>query len=112
MRACCPRHRRPRRGKRTRLEARMVLVLLITLTVLLLLFGAIFVSRPPASAADVTGVRVPDDASLKSRLQLTGLLLAAAAASITYRAILNHGLQQTAALFLAVPLILAIVVIL
>ena len=89
-----------------------MLELLITLTVLLLLFGAIFVSRPPASAADVTGVRVPDDASLKSRLQLTGLLLAAAAASITYRAILNHGLQQTAALFIGVPVILAIVVIL
>jgi hypothetical protein len=50
-------------------------------------------------------------ASLKSRLALTAVILAVAAASLTYRAIVAHGLGQTAALFIGVPVVLAIVVI-
>ena len=60
-------------------------------------------------------VRPPDPsitpASLKSRLALTALILAVTAASLTYRAIVAHGLGQTAALFIGVPVVLAIVVI-
>jgi len=50
-------------------------------------------------------------ASLKPRLVLTAIILAVTAASLTYRAVVFHGLEQTAALFIGVPVVLAIVVI-
>src|SRR5207244_11173019 len=49
-------------------------------------------------------------ASLKARITLTAIILAVTAASLTYRAIVFHGLQQTAALFLGAPVVLASVV--
>jgi len=53
----------------------------------------------------------PNPAALKARATLTAIILAVAAASITYRAVLDKGLQQTAALFIGVPVVLAVVVI-
>lgn len=53
----------------------------------------------------------PAPASLKARLALTAIILAVSAASLAYRAVVFHGLDQTAALFIGVPVVLAIVVI-
>ncbi|HJZ76144.1 MAG TPA: SRPBCC family protein [Vicinamibacterales bacterium] len=46
-----------------------------------------------------------------AQFALTVIVLAVAAASIAYRAVRDHGLQQTAALFIGVPVVLAVVVI-
>ena len=55
----------------------------------------------------------PDAAqdSLRARLSLAAIILAVTAASLWYRGVVDHGLQQTAALFIGVPVVLAIVVI-
>jgi len=50
-------------------------------------------------------------ASMKSRVALTAVILAVTAASLWYRAVVFHGLGQTSALFIGVPVVLAIVVI-
>jgi hypothetical protein len=50
-------------------------------------------------------------AALMPRLALTAVILAVAAASLAYRAVVLHRLDQTAALFVGVPVVLAIVVI-
>jgi hypothetical protein len=49
--------------------------------------------------------------SQKARVTLTAVILAVTAASLAYRAVVFHGLDQTAALFVGVPVVLAIVVI-
>jgi hypothetical protein len=50
-------------------------------------------------------------ASLKARTTVAGLIGAVAVASLAYRIIVAGGLQQTAALFVGVPALLAIVVV-
>jgi hypothetical protein len=58
--------------------------------------------RRPASLAD-SGTR--------ARVTVAVVIVAVALASVAYRMFLGHGLQQTAALFLGIPTILALVVV-
>lgn len=51
------------------------------------------------------------DSPRAPQIALSAILLGVAAASITVRAVRDHGLQQTAALFIGVPVVLAIAVI-
>ncbi len=76
----------------------------------------VYITLPLALVAWATRLWSPVNpsaapASLKPRLALTAIILAVTAASLTYRAVLFHGLDQTAALFVGVPVVLAIVVI-
>jgi len=50
-------------------------------------------------------------AATRARTALSALIVAVAVASLTYRLIVAHGLQQTAALFVGIPALLAIVVV-
>jgi hypothetical protein len=50
-------------------------------------------------------------ASLQARIALAALIGAVAIAALAYRLIVAHGLQQTAALFVGIPSLLAIVVV-
>jgi hypothetical protein len=86
----------------------MFVVLMVLVSALLLLVVLALVvgpTRPAPSAPEI----VP--ASTEGRVKTTAIILAVTAASLVYRAIVDHGLQQTAALFIGVPVILAIVVI-
>jgi hypothetical protein len=80
----------------------VLLLLLITLPLALVAWSIRFWTPVRGNAA-------PE--SLKARLSLTAIILAVAAASLWYRGVVDHGLQQTAALFIGVPVVLAIVVI-
>jgi hypothetical protein len=82
------------------------LLVWMTLPLLLVVWALRYV---PTEASTARPDAAP--ASLKPRLALTAIILAVAAASIAYRAVVDHGLQQTAALFIGVPVVLAIVVI-
>ena len=50
--------------------------------------------------------------AIRARMTMAGLIAAVAVASLAYRALAFGGLQQTAALFIGIPTILAIVVVL
>jgi len=84
----------------------MVALIVVLLLIALPLAVVAWASRIwVRSSADRTS------ASLKARLALTAIILGVTAASLTYRAVLFHRLDQTAALFIGVPVTLAIVVI-
>src|SRR5260221_5656969 len=82
------------------------LLTFVALPIVLLLKVAL---RAVGAASTSEAERSP--APLGPRLGLTGVILGVSCASIAYRATVDHGLQQTAALFIGVPVILAIVVI-
>jgi hypothetical protein len=68
----------------------------------------------PAFAAGWALVRGPRRASSEAtpaRMALATLIVAVAIGSISYRVIVSHDLQQTAALFIGIPAVLAIVVV-
>ena len=86
---------------------------MVTVSILLLIALALAIGwgvRAAAKAAS-PAVEGPASAATAPRVALTAIILAVTAASITYRAVLSHGLQQSAALFIGVPVVLAIVVI-
>lgn len=64
-----------------------------------------------AAAASATGA-VDSTAASRARLVVVGCIAAVAIASVAYRLILEHRLEQSAALFVGIPSILAIVVVL
>jgi hypothetical protein len=66
--------------------------------------------RKSELAADREPLRV-DTAVTRSRIGVAAIIVAVAIASLTYRLTVAHGLQQTAALFVGVPALLAIVVV-
>jgi hypothetical protein len=61
-------------------------------------------TRAAAEAADAA----PE---MRPRLTLAAIIAAAMVASVWYRAIVEHGVQQTAALFIGLPAVLAIVIV-
>lgn len=68
----------------------------------------------PAFAAGWALARGPRRASneaTRARMALATLIVAVAIGSIAYRVIVSHDLQQTAALFIGIPAVLAIVVV-
>jgi len=83
----------------------LVVVLLYMTFTLAVVAWSIRYWPPAAASAD------PTPASLTPRLALTAIILAATAATLAYRYVLFHHLEQTAALFVGVPVTLAIVVI-
>jgi hypothetical protein len=69
------------------------------------------------AAADRTGpendaaLRAGPPGGQRARVSLAAIIVSVAIASIAYRVIVGHGLQQTAALFVGLPALLAIVVV-
>ena len=87
---------------------------------LILLAALTWLIWPPAymiawglgSRADAGQSRTPALAAASARIAMAGLVLAVAIASAAYRVIVMNTLQQTAALFIGIPALLAIAVIL
>ena len=84
----------------------IMLLAFVALPIVLILKVGLYAATETSTSEDE-----PTPAPLGPRLGLTGVILGVTCASIAYRATVDHGLQQTAALFIGVPVILAIVVI-
>jgi hypothetical protein len=87
----------------------LVVGILVLLVVAMPLMGLWMVDR--ATSSVTLSDNEPAIASRGRRVALTAIILAVTAASIAYRALVDHGLQQTAALFIGLPVLLAITVI-
>jgi len=64
--------------------------------------------REPGTTAELSP---PDAATRVARITVVAIIVAVAAASLFYRSLLGTGLQQSAALFVGIPALLAIVVV-
>jgi hypothetical protein len=64
-----------------------------------------------ARLADDDGTQALERGATRARVAVAALIAAVAIASVTYRLLVAHDLQQTAALFVGIPALLAIVVV-
>lgn len=64
-----------------------------------------------SGSADASEEGAPGRDALRARIAVATVIVAVAIASLAYRAIMWNGLQQTAALFVGIPALLAVVVV-
>ena len=90
-------------------ESRTVILVLLWLVWPPALLVAWALGRDVEPAEDVEQERPP--AATRARVAISAIIAATAVASLAYRLLVQHNLQQSAALFVGIPALLAIVVV-